>query len=498
MPKDFFAVDRCTALDRVKAGGRIHVIGVCGVAMAQLAVELSRKGYAVSGSDKEFYEPMAALLRSSSVSTLTGYDAAHVPLEADLVVIGNAISYGNPEVDVVEQKGLPYTCFPKILAESLIAGKHSVVVTGTHGKSTTTAIAASMLVSMQLDPSYFVGGIAQSLPHSLHWGDGAHSVVEGDEYDSAFFAKVPKFSFYRPDTAIINAIEFDHADIYPNVEAIELEFTKMVIGLPAESLALCCVDFERVARLVQEWRKSAQCRIITFGQNSDSDVRLVSRRQTGLSQECRMESAEFGAIDFSVPVPGAYNAKNAMAALLVAKTRGLQMQAALRGVAEFRPVKRRQEIRFEGDGVVLIEDFAHHPTAVSETIAAIREVYPDKKLWAIFEPRSNTSRRKVFQEEYVRAFLQADNAVLSEVTARGNDASAELIDVPQLASEIAAAGTLAACLPDAATIADYVLAGTTNSDVILLMSNGSFGGLPALLEERLRKRAKTRSRSDPD
>jgi UDP-N-acetylmuramate: L-alanyl-gamma-D-glutamyl-meso-diaminopimelate ligase len=488
MPKDYFAVERCTALEQVQPGGRIHVIGVCGVAMAQLAVELSRKGYTVSGSDKEFYEPMAGLLRSSSVSTRTGYDASHVPLDAALVVIGNAISYGNPEVDVVEQKGLPYTCFPKVLAESLIAGKHSVVVTGTHGKSTTAAITASMLVSMALDPSYFIGGVAQSLPHSLHWGDGKHSVVEGDEYDSAFFAKVPKFSFYRPDTVIINAIEFDHADIYPNVEAIEAEFTKMVLGLPAGSLALCCTDFDRVARLVGEWRGAAKCRIVTFGQRADAEVRLVSRKQNGLSQECRMESKEFGAVDFSVPVPGAYNAKNAMAALLVAKTRGLDMQAALRGVAEFRPVKRRQEIRFEGNGVVLIEDFAHHPTAVSETIAAIREAYPEKKLWAVFEPRSNTSRRKVFQADYIKAFLQADDAILCQVAARANDASVELIDVPQLAAEISRAGTPAECLPDAAAIAEQLMRKIQWNDVVLLMSNGSFGGLPALLVERLSSR----------
>lgn len=487
MPKDYFSVNNVVSLHTLKPGARIHVIGVCGVAMAQLAVELARKGYDVSGSDKEFYEPMGSLLKNSAVTTFQGYNGTNVPAEVDLVVIGNAISYGNPEVEVVEQKGLPYTCFPKILQETLISGKHSVVVTGTHGKSTTTAIIASMLVKLNLDPSYFVGGIAQDLPHSLHWGEGAHSVVEGDEYDSAFFAKVPKFSFYLPDTCIVNAIEYDHADIYPSLESINKEFSGLVNSLASKGVALCCIDFENVKTLVAEWKKSAQCKIVTFGLDPDSDIRLASRRVEGFTQHCRSESREFGSFDFSVPIPGAYNAKNAMVALITAKILGVDFEGAKRAIATFKPVKRRQEIRYNDRGVVLVEDFAHHPTAVSETLAGIREAFPDKKIWAIFEPRSNTSRRKVFQEAYIKAFGQSDVTILAEVTARATDANLELIDVAQLTSEIAATGTESYCLANAQVIEEFVVPKLSGNDVILVMSNGSFGGLPQALETQLRR-----------
>lgn len=485
MPKDFFKVNDVISLHSIPAKGKIHVIGVCGVAMAQLAVELARKGYTVSGSDKEFYEPMGSLLKSSAVKTCQGYDAANVPESVDLVVIGNAISYGNPEVDVVEQRKLPYTCFPKILQESLISGKHSVVVTGTHGKSTTTAIIASMLVKLNLDPSYFVGGIAQDLPHSLHWGEGKHSVVEGDEYDSAFFAKVPKFSFYLPDTCIVNAIEYDHADIYPDLATINKEFTGLVNSLPANGIAFCCIDFQNVKELVAEWKSTAKCKIVTFGLDADSDVRLTGRRVTGFTQHCTCESTIFGSFEFSIPIPGAYNAKNAMVALMTAKHLGLDFEAAKAAISTFKPVKRRQDIRFDDGKTVLVEDFAHHPTAVAETVLGIREAFPTKKIWAVFEPRSNTSRRKVFQKEYVKAFGQADVAILAEVTARSADSSVELIDVAQLCQEIDNSGTECHCLANAQVIEDFLAGKLSGNDAILVMSNGSFGGLPASLEKRL-------------
>jgi UDP-N-acetylmuramate: L-alanyl-gamma-D-glutamyl-meso-diaminopimelate ligase len=495
MPKDFFASSRTTSLHTLATGSKIHVIGVCGVAMAQLAVSLAERGYHVSGSDKEFYEPMRTLLANSSVETKTGYLAEHVPLDASLVVIGNAISYGNPEVDVIEQKNLPYTCFPKILQEVAIAGKHSIVVTGTHGKSTTTALIASLLLQHETAPSYFVGGIAQGLPQSLAVGTGGFSVVEGDEYDSAFFAKVPKFSFYTPDTVVVNAIEFDHADIYPNIEAIEQEFTKLVMGLGSTGTAVCCIDFPRVKTLVSEWANGATCRLITFGVDKDAEYRIVSRTTEGLSQEITVRNAALGELTFFIPMVGEYNARNALAALIVSMIAGLDLSKTIRFLGEFKSVKRRQEVRAQRGGVVLIEDFAHHPTAVRETLQAVKEAFPTARITAIFEPRSNTSRRKVFQADYVEAFKLADLAILKDVTARSIDQGLELIDVSTLSDDITHSGVESACLPDVQAIRERIWSSVSYSpdqssprEILVVMSNGSFDGLNDLLQRDLETR----------
>lgn len=492
MPKEFFSVAKTTSLHSLAPGAKIHVIGVCGVAMAQLAVALTERGFAVTGSDKEFYEPMKSLLAASKVGTTTGYQREHVPPDADLVVIGNAISYGNPEVDVVEEANLPYTLFPQILQEVAISGKHSIVVTGTHGKSTTTALIATLLLQDGKDPSYFVGGIAQGLPQSLAVGKGGFSVVEGDEYDSAFFAKVPKFSFYTPDTVIVNAIEYDHADIYASVEVIEAEFTKLVTGLKKTGTAICCIDFPRVKRLVAEWKRTAQCEILTFGADKDADFTIVERETAGLSQKVTVSGPGLGGCTFEIPMVGEYNARNALAAVVVSQIAGMELGKVVEYLASFRAVKRRQEIRAQKGGVVLIEDFAHHPTAVAQTVEAIREAFPSARLWAIFEPRSNTSRRKVFQDDYIRAFQKSDRVVVKNVQARSNDAGLELIDVKTLSDAITASGVHSSCFEDVASIREYLWREIPRSghegpakDVIFVMSNGSFDGLTAMLQEDL-------------
>lgn len=489
MPKDFFSVARTTSLHTLRPGAKIHVIGVCGVAMAQISIALSERGFQVSGSDKDFWEPMKSLLATSAVQIKTGYLAEHVPGDADLVVIGNSISYGNPEVDVVESKNLPYTCFPKILQEVAIAGKHSIVVTGTHGKSTTTALIATLLLQHGENPSYFVGGVAQGLPQSLAVGKGRFSVVEGDEYDSAFFAKVPKFSFYTPDTVVVNAIEYDHADIYANVEAIEREFTNLVTSLKAGNTAICCIDFPIVKRLVAQWRSSAACRIVTFGKDPESDCVITERIAEGLSQRITVKGAGLGEFTFTLPMVGQYNARNALAGLLVSHVVGLDLHKTIQFLGEFRSVKRRQEVRASKNGVVLIEDFAHHPTAVAQTVDAIREAFPTARLWAIFEPRSNTSRRKVFQEEYVRAFQKANSVVFKNVVARAVDAGLELIDVADLSKNVSDSGVPSVCLNDVAQIRGHLWKGIDRAaassavrDVICVMSNGSFDGLIDLLQ----------------
>lgn len=493
MTKEHFSVANTKSLHSLHKGAKIHVIGVCGVAMAQIAVALADRGFSVSGSDKEFYEPMKSLLERSAVRTFTGYHESNLPLDSDLVVIGNSISYGNPEVSVVEEKNLPYTCFPKILQEIAISGKHSIVVTGTHGKSTTTALIATLLLQDGRNPSYFVGGIAQGLPNSLAVGTGRYSVVEGDEYDSAFFAKVPKFSFYTPDTVIVNAIEYDHADIYSDVEAIESQFTALVLGLKKTGTAVCCIDFPRVKRLVADWKSKAQCEILTFGSDPEADFAIVNREVVGMGQRVTVTGPGLGGCTVELPMLGEYNARNALAAIIVSQIIGMELGKATEYLAEFRSVKRRQEIRAQRGGVVLIEDFAHHPTAVAQTVDAIREAFPSARLWAVFEPRSNTSRRKVFQQEYVQAFKRADQVILKNVEARAIDAGIDLIDVRTLSAEINASGVASVCFDTVAGIRDFIWSQVPRSraegpveDVIFVMSNGSFDGLNELLEGDLK------------
>jgi UDP-N-acetylmuramate: L-alanyl-gamma-D-glutamyl-meso-diaminopimelate ligase len=456
--------------------------------MAQLAVELTKQGFAVSGSDKDFYEPMGSFLRNSSVTLLKGYAATNVPPSVDLVVIGNAVSYDNVEVQVVEQRNLPYSCFPRMLHETIIEGKRSIVVTGTHGKSTTTALIASTLLKLGGAPSYFVGGIAQDLPMSLARGDGADSVVEGDEYDSAFFAKVPKFSFYHPDICIINAIEYDHADIYPDVESIITVFREMVMKVPERGTVLCCTDYPHVKNLVEELRGKVPGRIVTFGCSADADISIVRREQSGLSQRVTARSDTDGEFTFSIPMSGVYNAKNALVTIVVAIMSGYSLEQASKAIATFKSVKRRQEVRFDKQGVTLIEDFAHHPTAVNETLSGIREAFPGRKIWGVFEPRSNTSRRKVFQEPYVAAFKNADEVILCQVVSRAIDADQELLDVDTLCATIGKGGMSARMLPDAKAIEEFLLSHIGSNDVVVVMSNGSFGGLPQALESKLIER----------
>jgi UDP-N-acetylmuramate: L-alanyl-gamma-D-glutamyl-meso-diaminopimelate ligase len=434
---------------------------------------------------------MGSFLRTAKIQVMEGYAASNLPRDADLVVIGNAVSYGHPEVEVVEQNNLPYSCFPKILHELAIAGRRSIVVCGTHGKSTTTALTATLLDKLGQNPSYFIGGVTNDLPTSLKVGGSGFSVVEGDEYDSAFFAKVPKFVFYHPDICVINAIEFDHADIYPDLESINREFDSLVQNLPPRAALICCLDFENLKELTQRWKESARCKIITFGRDAGSDYRIIDRRQEGLWQSFRFVSKDTGEVEVRAPLIGEYNARNTLAALIACLTGGIELQPALDALATFQSVKRRQEVRLDKGGVVLVEDFAHHPTAVHQTVQALKEAFPGKKLWAVFEPRSNTSRRKVFQQDYIKAFTLADRAVIARVATRAVDAGLELLDTDALSAEITQGGTPSVCLADANAICEHLMQETSGNDVIAVMSNGSFGGLIDMLERAILARAES-------
>ena len=490
MSSDYFSIASISPLSSITAGARIHVIGVCGVAMAQMALLLAKQGYQVSGSDKEFYEPMGSLLRSSSVLLYQGYNAENLADNPALILIGNAVSRDHPEVVETQRRKLPYTIFPQLLHELCIGSRHSIAVTGTHGKTTTAALGAFLLTKMGQSPSYFVGGASPDLPETLAAGAGSVSIVEGDEYDSAFFAKVPKFRFYRPKTAIITSIEFDHADIYPNIESIDREFDGLLALLGKEGTAVCCIDDGGVRRLVERWSGRAGApRIVTYGTGTRANVCLAQVKQVGAKQELSVRLVSGRVVTAELSLPGLYNARNATGLLAAFEHDGYQVDGACATMMLFQGVKRRQEIRFDGT-VTLVEDFAHHPTAVRETVQGIRDRFPGRRLWAVFEPRSNTSRRKIFQGDYERAFDQADVVLLCAVTVRAIDASHELLSIEDLVTGIRERGKLVRAFGTAAEVAAVIVQEVQPGDVVLLMSNGAFGGIPAMLEDEFRRKFK--------
>ncbi|MEZ4754377.1 MAG: Mur ligase family protein [Bdellovibrionota bacterium] len=485
MPKDYFSVQNTTDLSALPADAKIHFIGVCGVAMAQLAVELAVRGYQVSGSDKEFYEPMGSLLKNSKVKLFQGYAAENISADVDLVLIGNAVSYENPEVAAVEARELAYSLFTKLLYETLIAGNHSIVVSGTHGKSTTSALAAHVLSKAGYEPSFFVGGIVPEFGKSLHLGSGEISVVEGDEYDSAFFAKVPKFSFYAPNTLIVTSVEFDHADIYTSYEAIEKEFTKLVASMSSKDRVIICIDSQQTNKLSKQWEGLGP-EIISYGINQSAKIRLAHRRINNFRQTFEILGLTAQPIKVEIGISGEYNALNAIAVITAAYYQGCDLKKLVAAISTFTGLKRRQEIRFANDKYILIEDFAHHPTAVKKTLAGLRELYPDNKLRVAFEPRSATSKLDIFQKDYISSFIDADEVCICEIVDKNENADKQYLDVHKLANEIS--DNKAKAFENPQAIADYLLSTLSTGDVLILMSNGAFGGIAEHIENQLNQK----------
>lgn len=479
-----FSVDSLTSLTTLKPGSRIHVIGVCGVAMAQISMLLADHGYNVSGSDKEYFEPMSSLLKSSSVSCQLGYRTEHINKELDLVVIGNSVTSTNPEVLALQELGLGYTIFPKLLYEVLISGKHSIVVSGTHGKTTSSGMLSFVLESLNLGPSYFVGGKVSQLSSGLKLGAGSISVVEGDEYDSAFFAKFPKFHFYKPDTLIITSVEFDHADIYSSLEAIKLEFIRLISDMPRGSTIIACLDDAGVADVLSRIDRK-DCNVITYGINSEAQSRIEFTKSEPESLAAVFPLMSKETVRLSLSIPGRYNLKNAVAAVLALESAHIPVtEKMIDALKDFVGVDRRQQVWIKSP-LTLIEDFAHHPSAVMETLQGIREWLPNRRIITVFEPRSNTSRKKVFQADYVAAFQFTDLLIMKEVEARALDTSDDLFDVKVVCQEVSEKGVPAICLKEVKEIKEWVINNASQGDIIIVMSNGSFGGLIAQLAQEL-------------
>ncbi len=454
---------------------RIHLIGVCGTAMATLAAMLKRRGFDVRGSDAGMYPPMSTFLAEEGIKTLSGYDAANITPDLDLVIVGNAISRGNPEVEEVLDRKIRYVSLPEAVRDNFLWAARSIVVAGTHGKTTTTALTGWVLTAAGLDPSLLVGGIAANFGDhgsSYRLGQGRDFVIEGDEYDSAFFDKSAKFLKYLPDVAVVNNVEFDHADIYSALDEIRLAFRRFVNLVPRRGLLLLGADSPDAVAL----GAAARCPVETFGLSEAADwqARDLVATEAGTAFRVSRRQAPFGL--FEVPLLGEHNVRNALAALAVGTALGLQPKTIDDAFREFKGIRRRLEAIGNVNGVTVYDDFAHHPTAVAATLAGLRAAHPHSRIRAVFEPRSASSCRRVFQGAFATAFAAADDVIVAAVY-RSSLPESERLSAEQLVRDIEAAGRPARHVPDVDAIVDALVHERRDGDLIVIMSNGGFGGI---------------------
>ncbi len=456
-------------------GSHIHLIAICGVGMASLAGLLKGQGYRVTGSDQNVYPPMSTYLAQAGIDVQNGFNAQHLADRPDLVIIGNAVSRGNPEAEAVLDGKIPYLSFPQALGKFLIGARQSIVVTGTHGKTTTTALAAWVLKRAGLNPGFFVGGVPLNFGSGWDPGESDHVVLEGDEYDSAFFDKGPKFLHYRPQSVILTSVEFDHADIYRDLDHLKEAFRSLARLIPASGMLVACYDYPAAREVV----KAGSCRVVSYGDDEDCDwtvrtVRTEGRRSyfDPCFRKVSEGTVELGAI-------GRHNVKNALGVYVLARELGMDRSKLLEGFASFSGVKRRQEFKGESRGVLVIDDFAHHPTAVAETIKAVKDAFTGRRVWAVFEPRSNTSRRNIFEREFALSLSLADRVVVSGLHQPEKIPEAERLSVERVVESInqSAGHEQGIVINGADNIAAHVAAHASAGDIILVMSNGAFDGV---------------------
>jgi UDP-N-acetylmuramate: L-alanyl-gamma-D-glutamyl-meso-diaminopimelate ligase len=463
---------------------RIHLIGICGTAMATLAALLKSRGHDVRGSDQNVYPPMSDFLQQQGITTLQGYRAEHITAEVDLVVVGNAISRGNPELEEVLDRKIRYCSLPEAIRDHFLWGARSVVIAGTHGKTTTTSLTGWLLTHGGADPNVLIGGIAENFASSYRIGGGREFVIEGDEYDSAFFDKTAKFLKYLPDIAVVNNIEFDHADIYEDLDAIRLAFQRFVNLVPRRGLLLLGADNPDARALAD----GARCRVETFGLSDGADWQAHDLKVSATSTAFSLRHAGTPAGSFEVPLLGAYNVRNALAAIAVGAAVGLSTDTLAEGLRRFKGVRRRMELRGTADGVAVYDDFAHHPTAIEETLAGVRSAYPDRRIWAIFEPRSATSCRRVFHSEFVRALSKADSVVLPAVF-RSSLPEDQRLSPELVVEELQQSGVDARFIPAVDDIVRAVARDSRGGDLVVVMSNGGFDDIHQKLLRALEARA---------
>jgi UDP-N-acetylmuramate: L-alanyl-gamma-D-glutamyl-meso-diaminopimelate ligase len=464
----------------------VHLIGICGTAMGALAGMLKKRGFSVTGSDANVYPPMSDFLAEMNIPVRQGYAPDNLAHNPDLVVVGNVVTRQNPEAAALADRGLCYLSLPQTLYHLFLKNKNPLVVTGTHGKTTTAALAAWLLEAAGADPGFLIGGILKNFGSNHRLGGGDWFVVEGDEYDTAFFDKGPKFLHYAPRIAVLTSLEFDHADIFPSLNEIRQAFRALVGLLLATGLLVACGDDPEVKTLAAE----APCPVRLYGLKHENAWRAVDLTPSGRETRFRLLRPGRPPLDLTTPLAGAHNVANTLAALAALDGIGLEAERLAEPLTRFQGVKRRQEVRGVHAGVTVLDDFAHHPTAVRETLAAIRGAYPARRLVAVFEPRTNTSRRNVFQHDYAAAFDHADLVLIREAPGLEKIPPGERFSSAQLVKDLNARGRSAFYFPDTDRLLADLAGRLQSGDVVLIMSNGGFDGLHERLLADLAQRDK--------
>lgn len=456
--------------------------------MGAFARLLQEAGYEVTGSDQNLYPPMSEMLVQWGIEAHSPYAPENLDAcRPDLVVVGNVIRRDNPEATAVRERELAHVSFPQALGDLFLRQRHTMVVAGTHGKTTTTSMLAHLLEAAGREPSFLVGGVLSNFGTSAKLGGGEEFAVEGDEYDTAYFDKGPKFLHYFPKTLIFTSCEFDHADIYRDTEHYEASFLRLMETMPADGLVLACASTEAPPRIASQ----ARCQVETYtaapGVEADWTAELLGTDGDGTRFLVRRRGEKV--LEARLPLGGRHNVENLLATIAACLHRGVSPEALVRGVGTFRGIRRRQEVRGDIGGVRVIDDFAHHPTAVVETLAAVRAQHPGRRLVAVFEPRSNTSRRSLHQAAYAESFDAADRVLIQAPLPHDRVPADERLDAQAVCAAITARGVPATALPDADAILQALLAEARPDDVLLVMSNGAFGGLIDRLLAALRARS---------
>jgi UDP-N-acetylmuramate: L-alanyl-gamma-D-glutamyl-meso-diaminopimelate ligase len=463
----------------------IHLIGICGTAMASLAGMLAQKGHRVTGSDAAAYPPMSTFLQSLGIAVAEPFDPRNLEPRPDLVVVGNAVSRGNPELERVLDERIPMSSLPQVLHDEFLCGKEVIVVAGTHGKTTTTSLLAWIFHHAGRRPSFLIGGIAENFGSSFKLDEGEHFIIEGDEYDTAFFDKGPKFLHYFPDSVILTSVEFDHADIYRDLDAVETAFKRLVNLVPRRGRIVAFDRGESLERCLSR----AFCPVERYGPSALAQWRVTNLRLEPERTAWSVSRQNEHWADFEFSLGGEYNVWNATAAAAIAASYGISAGRIAAAIKSFQSVKRRLEVRAEVNGITIIDDFAHHPTAIAGTLQALRARYPGARLWAILEPRSNTLRRNVLQNDLAESLALADEVIIAEVFKAEAIPPAERLDLPALAKAIQQRGRPTRVLLDAEAIVEATAPEMRPGDVVAILSNGGFGGIYEKLPARLRQLA---------
>lgn len=465
----------------LKKGAHIHLIGICGTAMASLAGILKDLGYRVTGSDQNVYPPMSTQLEKLKIPVMLGFKKENLQPRPDLVIVGNVVSKTNPEAEALLATDIPYTSLPKAMGEFAIGSRESIVISGTHGKTTTTSLAAWVTDGVGLKAGFLIGGIPLNYGLSFRAPEGNYFVIEGDEYDTAFFDKVPKFIHYKPKHVILTSVEFDHADIYADLNAVKAAFRRLLELIPEDGTLVYHAEDENIAELLPVCRARKK---VSYG-NAKGDYHMADREVVqGRNQFAVVKKGERTA-DLALKIFGEHNSLNALSVYALADQLNWPKHQVLQALASFQGVKRRQELLGEVKGVTVIEDFAHHPTAVDLTLKCLKERFPGRRLFAVFEPRSATSRRKVFQDDYAKAFQSADLIFAAQPFDQTKISEDNRFSTDELIGALRKSGKIAETATNVDGLVEAMGKHAKSGDVILVMSNGGFDGIYDKLLKRL-------------